>query len=179
ARSTETITKAFQISGATAAEAAGGLRQFLQGIQSGTLRGEELNSVLENAPRLARALADGLNVTIGQLREMGQAGQLTGQEVIAALEGASAQIDAEFRELPITFDQAMQQVENAATITFGAFDRGGAFSEMLANFITDGTRGFADLEQAAMETGIDIRSTFEGLADVFDPMLTAAQSIFG
>jgi hypothetical protein len=120
-----------------------------------------------------------LNVTIGQLREMGQAGQLTGQEVLGALEGASAQIDAEFRELPITFDQAMQQVENAATITFGAFDRGGAFSEMLANFITDGTRGFADLEQAAVETGIDIRSTFEGLADVFDPMLSAAQSIFG
>jgi len=179
ARATETITKAFQVSGATAAEAAGGLRQFLQGIQSGTLRGEELNSVLENAPRLARALADGLNVTIGQLREMGQAGELTGREVINALQGASAQIDAEFRELPITFDQAMQQVENAATITFGAFDRGGAFSEMLANFITDGTQGFADLEQAAMETGIDIRSTFEGLADVFDPMLAAAQSIFG
>lgn len=98
ARATETVTKAFQISGASAAEAAGGLRQFLQGIQSGTLRGEELNSVLENAPRLARALADGLGVTIGQLRAMGAAGTLTGEQVTTAILQASESIDSEDRK---------------------------------------------------------------------------------
>lgn len=181
ARATETVTKAFQISGASAAEAAGGLRQFLQGIQSGTLRGEELNSVLENAPRLARLLADSLGVSIGQLRAMGQEGELAGDKLIRALTDRrfTDGIDEEFKELPITFDQAMTQVSNAAILTFGAFDRGGEFSTALANFITDGTGGFADLEQAAEETGIEIRSVMEGLADVFVPMVQGALSAFG
>lgn len=179
ARSTETITKAFTISGASAAEAAGGLRQFLQGIQSGTLRGEELNSVLENAPRLARALADGLGVTIGQLREMGQEGELTGQKVINALESAATSIDAEFNKLPVTFDQAMTQVYNSAVLTFGAFDQGGEFSTALANFITQGSDGFTDLESGARDMGIDIRSTLAGLSDAFGPFLSGAMEAFG
>lgn len=180
ARATETVTKAFQISGATAAEAAGGLRQFLQGLQSGALRGDELNSVLENAPRLAKLIADSLGVTIGQLRAMGQEGDLAAEKLIDALTNRKFTdgIDAEFRELPVTFSQAMQQVENAAIITFGAFDRGGGFSQMLSNFIMDGTAGFADLEQAAVETGIDIRSTFEGLANIFEPLIDAGREAF-
>lgn len=155
ARATETVTKAFRISGATAAEAAGGLRQFLQGVQSGTLRGEELNSVLENAPRLARLLADSLGVTIGTLRAMGAEGELTADKLTAALTDRrfTEAIDAEFRELPVTFSEAMQQVENAATITFGAFDRGGQFSTSIASFVQDSANGFADMESAAESLG--------------------------
>lgn len=171
ARSTETITKAFQISGASAAEAAGGMRQLLQGIQSGTLRGEELNSVLENAPRLARALADGLGVTIGQLREMGAEGEITGAKVVKALEGAADSIDAEFAQLPVTFDQAMTKVYNSAVITFGAFDRGGEFSTALANFISDGSNGFEDMEESATTFGRNVRSEMEGLAAAFGPVI--------
>lgn len=180
ARATETVSKAFQISGATAAEAAGGLRQFLQGLQSGALRGEELNSVLENAPRLAKLLADGLGVTVGQLRALGAEGDLAADKLIAALTNRqfTAGIDAEFNELPVTFDQAMTQVSNAAIETFGAFDRGGGFSQMLANFVSDGADGFGDLSQSATETGIEIRATFEGLYDVFQPMVSAALRAF-
>jgi tape measure domain-containing protein len=178
ARMTETITKAFQISGATAEEAAGGLRQFLQGIQSGTLRGEELNSVLENAPRLARALADGLGVTIGQLREMGAAGQLTGEAVTEAILRASEAIDSEFRQIPVTFDQAMTQVRNAAVVAFGAFDRGGEFSNALINFAGTGQMSFDQIEQYAFQTGQEIRAIMNGLANVFDPMGEGASSVF-
>ncbi|GGO96577.1 tape measure protein [Stakelama pacifica] len=181
ARATETVTKSFQISGASAEEAAGGLRQFLQGLQSGTLRGEELNSVLENAPRLAKLLADSLNVTIGQLRAMGAAGELSADKLIKALTERryTDQIDSEFKELPVTFDQAMTQVRNAAIVTFGAFDRGGEFSSMLASFFSDGSEGFASLADSAEQAGIDIRAAFEGLASVFEPMVAAAQSAFG
>jgi tape measure domain-containing protein len=181
ARATETVSKSFQISGATAAEASGGLRQFLQAIQSGVLRGEELNSVLENAPRLARLLADSLGVTIGQLREMGKEGELTGDKLIAALTERkfTDAIDAEFKELPVTFDQAMTLIQNAAIITFGAFDRGGEFSKALVDFITDGSDGFADLAVAAENLGIEIRAVMAGLDDVFEPMLAGAQSVFG
>lgn len=178
ARMTETITKAFQISGATAAEAAGGLRQFLQGIQSGTLRGEELNSVLENAPRLARALADGLGVSIGELRRMGQEGELTGQKVTRALLGASDAIDSEFRALPTTFDQAMTQVRNAAIVAFGAFDRGGGFSDALISFAGTGEMSFDRIEQAAFDTGREIRAIIAGLGNVFDPMAEGASNVF-
>lgn len=179
ARLTETVSKSFQISGASAAEAAGGLRQFLQGIQSGTLRGEELNSVLENAPRLARALADGLGVTIGQLRAMGAAGQLTGDLVKGAILQASDAIDAEFATMPVTFDQAMTQVRNAAITTFGGFDRGGQFSTMLANFFTQGAEGFAGMEADAVNAGASIRSTMSALSDVFGPMVSGAERDFG
>lgn len=178
AQLTQAVTQTFLISGATASEAAGGLRQFIQGLQSGTLRGEEFNSVMENAPRLAKALSDSLGVPIGQLRKMAEAGELTGERVSSAVLSAAKSIDGEFRELPVTFDQAMTQVENAAMITFGAFDRGGGFSQMLANFVSDGAEGFGDLEDAAQETGIEIRAAFEGLADVFGPMVNAAFAAF-
>jgi len=181
ARATQTVTEAFLISGASAAEAAGGLRQFLQGIQSGTLRGEELNSVLENAPRLARLLADSLDVTIGRLRAMGQEGELSGQKLMRALTDRqfTDQIDEEFRQLPVTFEQAMTLVNNAAIETFGAFDRGGRFSEALVNFITGGTDGMEDIANAAEQAGIEIRAAFEGLTNVFDPLWQAATSVFG
>lgn len=181
ARATQSVSQAFLISGASAAEAAGGLRQFLQGVQSGTLRGEELNSVLENAPRLARLLADSLGVTIGELRRMGQEGELTGDKLIAALTERrfTDQLDAEFRELPVTFGQAMTQISNAALIAFGAFDRGGQFSQALANFATQGAESFSSIEADAEHSGAQIRATMEALADVFGPMVGGAENAFG
>lgn len=180
ARATETVSKSFAISGASAAEAAGGLRQFLQGVQSGTLRGEELNSVLENAPRLARLLADSLGITIGQLRALGQEGQLAGDKLITALTDRkfTAAIDEEFQQLPVTFDQAMTQVYNAATLTFGAFDRGGEFSAALTSFITGGTSGMQDLASSAENAGADIRAAFGALGDVFEPLWEGAKGVF-
>ncbi|MCH4894010.1 tape measure protein [Sphingomonas sp. SFZ2018-12] len=181
ARATETVTKTFAISGATASEAAGGLRQFVQGVQSGTLRGEELNSVLENAPRLARLLADSLGVTIGQLRELGQEGQLSGDKLIRALTDRqfTAGIDTEFQQLPVTIDQALTKVRNDATRVIGEFDRGGEFSSYIATFISDGSAGFASLGDDARELGTTIRSTLETLGDAFDPLVLAGRAFFG
>lgn len=181
ARATQTVSQTFLISGASAAEAAGGLRQFMQGLQSGVLRGEELNSVLENAPRLARLLADSLGVNIGKLREMGKEGELTGQRLMAALTDRrfTDQIDAEFQQLPVTFDQAMTMVNNAAIETFGAFDRGGQFSTAIANFILQFTSGAGDITSAAEEAGVNTRAAFAGLGDAFEPLLQGAIEAFG
>ena len=76
---------AVRVSGASAATSAAGITQFGQALSSGRLNGDELRSVLENLPRLAQALADGLGVTVGELRRMGEAGELTGQKVAGAL----------------------------------------------------------------------------------------------
>lgn len=158
ARATETVNKTFQISGASAAEAAGGLRQFLQALQSGQLRGEEFNSVMENAPRLARLLADSLGVTIGELRALAKEGQITGDKLVAALTDRkfTEAIDAEFKQLPVTFDQAMTQVYNAAVIVFSEFDRGGQFSNSIVSFISEGTEGFKSLGESAFQFGQDV-----------------------
>ncbi|WP_162254005.1 tape measure protein [Sphingomonas sp. Root50] len=180
ARATETVSKTFKISGASTAEASGATRQLVQALQSGVLRGDEFNSVMEAAPRLSRLLADSLGVPVGQLRKMAEAGELTAQTLTKAFTDTrfTAQIDSEFKQLPVTFDQAMTRVRNAAVITFGAFDRGGEFSTALANFVGDGADGFADLERKAEDFGISVRGTIEGLADAFEPMFDTASSLF-
>jgi len=109
---TESINKTLVISGASAASASAALVQFGQGLGAGALRGEELNSVLEQAPRLAKALADGLGVPIAALREMGQAGELTSEKIFEALGSQAAAIEAEFQRMPTTVSQALQVAEN-------------------------------------------------------------------
>lgn len=180
ARATETFAKTLKISGADANQAASATLQFGQALAAGALRGDELNSVLEASPRLARLLTESMGKPIGEIKALGEAGELTADKLLNALTNQkfTAGIDAEFRELPVTFDDAMTQVENAAIITFGAFDRGGQFSTALANFITDGTNGFKDLEQSANDFGVAARANIEGLASAFAPVFAEAQRLF-
>ena len=180
ARATETFSKTLKISGSSAAEAAGGTRQFTQALQSGVLRGDEFNSIMENSPRLARLLADSLNVPIGRLRAMAEEGELTADKLVRALTDTkfTEGIDAEFRQMPVTFDQAMTEVYNAALTTFGAFDRGGEFSTMIANFISGGADGFASLEKSAEQYGIKTRAELSGLHDAFEPLVAGAFGAF-
>lgn len=174
ARATETVSKTFKISGASAVEASQGTRQLVQALQSGVLRGDEFNTIMESSPRLARLLADSLGLPVGQLRKMAEAGLLTSATLTRAFTDTkfTADIDEEFRQMPVTFDEAMQSIENAAVITFGAFDRGGQFSTALANFVTDGSTGFADLERAAESFGQTIASEFAGIGAIFNNAIT-------
>lgn len=82
----EAVALSLKIGGASAAEADGAVRQFAQGMASGTLRGDEFNSVIEQSDRLAGALADSLGVTVGELRQMASDGQLTTESIVQALQ---------------------------------------------------------------------------------------------
>lgn len=172
ARATQTVAEAFKVSGAATSEQSAATRQLIQAFQSGVLRGDEFNSVMENAPRLARLLADSLGVTVGQLRKMAEAGELTADKLVRAFTDVkfTAGIDAEFRQLPVTFDQAMSQVYNAAIVVFGAFDRGGQFSTSIANFVSDGTEGFTNLEQRAFHFGQQVGDTIAAIDAVRDAL---------
>lgn len=109
---TETINQAAQISGGgQGAEAA--LFQLSQGLASGTLRGEELNSVLEQTPRLAQAIADGMNIPIGKLRQIAQDGKLTSEAVLRALLSQSETLQKEFAEFPPTIASGFTAIRNA------------------------------------------------------------------
>lgn len=180
ARATETFSKALKIGGADANTAASATLQFGQALASGALRGDEFNSIAEASPRILQLLADAIGVPRGELRGLAEDGKLTSDVLFRALTDRkfTAGIDAEFKTLPVTFSEAMQSVENAATITIGAFDRGGQFSTMLANFITDGSGGFERLADKAEEFGADTRSVFAGLANVFDPLEQNGNAVF-
>lgn len=121
-RLTETLAKAITISGVSAQSANAAMIQLSQGLSSGTLRGEELNSIMEQTPRVARALAQGLGVGIGALREMGKEGKLTGDVVTEALLKASDSIDKEFGKAAVTVGQASTTLANATTDLIGKLD---------------------------------------------------------
>lgn len=117
-RLTETLSKAVQLDGGgVSAEAA--LFQLQQGLASGTLRGEELNSVLEQAPSLARAIADGLGVPVGALRQLAEQGKLTTAEIQRALADQADEIETRFSNLPVTVGQALQKIRTQAVTEFG------------------------------------------------------------
>ena len=112
-RLTETVQKSFAIGGATTAEAQGAAIQLSQGIASDRFSGEEFRSVAENAPVLLRGMAESLGVTIGRLREMAHAGDLTAKVVTQAIIDASTRIDEEFGRTTATIGQAVQYLDNA------------------------------------------------------------------
>lgn len=114
---TETINKSLIVGGGGAAQNEAAILQFGQALASGKLQGDELRSLLENAPRLTKALADGLGVATGSLKEMGKEGLLTSDVIIKALESQSGVIDKEFSKMPVTIRGAFTYVENA----FGKF----------------------------------------------------------
>ena len=110
---TETVNKAITVSGASAASAGAALFQLSQGLAADALRGQELNSVLEQTPRLAQAIADGMGVAVGELRSLAQSGALTAETVLNAISSQARVIDEEFKQMPKTVSQAFVQLDNA------------------------------------------------------------------
>ncbi len=135
ARVVETISKTMVISGTSAAGADAALVQLGQAFASGTLRGEELNSVLEQAPALAQAIAKGLNVPIGKLRELGAAGKLSSQQVINALQSQAGAVDDAFGKMDSTVGQAMTLFNNNLQVMIGRADEATGASKLLATGI--------------------------------------------
>lgn len=121
---TESLGQAVQISGASSAEASAGLIQLSQAMASGTLRGDELNSVMEQLPVVARTIADGLGVTIGELREMGAEGKITAKDIIRAFEKAEGTLKDQFAKTIPTVSQRMEQLRNEAMRFFGESETG-------------------------------------------------------
>lgn len=110
----EQLNKQLALSGASGQAAQAAILQLEQGLASGVLRGDELNSVMEQAPAIARAIADYLQVDMGKLREMGQQGQLTAAVVKNAMFAAAAETNAEFSKTPMTWAQVWTVASNAA-----------------------------------------------------------------
>lgn len=132
---TETINQAVQLSGASAQVSDAAITQLIQGLQSGVLRGEEFNSVMEQAPRLAKAMADGLGVTTGELRKLAGEGALTTEVVIKALQGQADVVANEFGKLPATVGRALENLRTQWMLYVGSADAGLLSTENAAKAI--------------------------------------------
>lgn len=165
---TQAIGQAMTIGGGSAQGMQAALTQLGQGLASGTLRGEELNSVMEQAPRLAKALADGMNVPIGKLREMGAAGEITAQQVIAALEKSAPQLAREVEGATLTVGQAFTVLQNDVVKFVGDADKATGASAALAQAMVTLSGGVRSLGGFIREheTAFAVLSTALGSAAV-------------
>ena len=157
---TSTIVKSFAISGAGAAEVEGATRQLGQALASGVLRGDEFNSVMEQAPRLAQAMADGLGVTTGELRTLAAEGKLTSDVVIGALKSQADAIESDFATLPDTIGRATQRLTNEWTVFIGELDKTSGASAAVSSAIGGVANNLDEIASLATVAGEAVFAAF-------------------
>lgn len=145
----EQLNKLYKIGGASLEQQKAGTLQITQSLASGVLRGDEFNSMMENAPLVAQKLARHLGVSVGQLRGMAKDGQLTGDILKSALLGSAVETNAEFAKMPMTFADMMTQVGNVASYAFQPLIQ--AWQEFINS--TAGQNFMAGLETAMFAIG--------------------------
>ena len=151
------IQKQMTIAGASTQEAANAELQLSQALGSGVLRGDELNSIFEQAPNLIQNIADYLDVPIGQIREMAADGELSADIVKTAIFSAADDINSKFESMPMTWSQIWQSMQNTALI---------AFQPVLQNL---NDLANSDVLQASIQNAIGAISALANiLLDVFD-----------
>ena len=189
---TETINKSFAVSGASAQEADGAIRQLAQGLSAGALRGDEFNTVAENAPSILRAVAVETGLTVGELRKFAGEGKITTELLISSLQNYSKTVDGEFAGAGLTIGAASTELVNDFTDLIGAIDDTTKTSGLAATGITILSEAFEDLAvivrsgvisdvlAVQFETILDDLKSFERLftkqfGGVFDATAAAAE----
>ena len=133
ADATQTVANTFIIAGSHAQEANNSARQLAQGLASGALRGDELRSVMENNTILTKMLADGLGMTVGELREFGHAGKLTAETVMPILIKGTKETNKQIEKMPMTLGQAGVAIRNNFQFMIGDIQKAtGGFSTLSA-----------------------------------------------
>ena len=203
---TQTVTQAIQIGGSSAEASDAAITQFIQAMQGGVLRGEEFNSIMEGGYGLAEALARGLGVTTGELRKMAEAGELSAERVIKALEGQKDQVSQIYGQFPTTIGNALQRIQTQWQILIGEMDQAnGASAEVakgliviadnlniVGKFIEDIGSGFVwigdqlkqvdsvtieQLKTAVSEAYTVVKSLISNLADIGGTVTSAFSSV--
>ncbi|AYA02098.1 tape measure protein [Acinetobacter sp. WCHAc010034] len=151
---TETVSKAIAISGGNAASAEAALTQFGQALASGVLRGEEFNSIAEQAPGLLKAIAFGMDVNIGRLRAMAADGKITGDALVAALSKAQPHIDDLFSKTDFTIANSLTQLSNAVTQFVGEAGKGSGAASLLSESISGLAKNLGTVADIAVVGGV-------------------------
>ncbi|GFM89340.1 hypothetical protein PSCICO_47390 [Pseudomonas cichorii] len=172
-----TISKTLAISGASAASANAALVQLGQAFASGVLRGEELNSVMEQAPALAQAIAVGMGKTVGELRTLGAEGKLTADSVVKALQAQEKAVADLFNKTAVTIGNSITATGNSLTQFIGRMDQAsGASAAISANIVkvSQSIDGLTKDFGATSKTFEQISSAAETLAYILGTRLAVA-----
>ena len=160
------VQKQMTIAGASTQEAANAELQLSQALGSGVLRGDELNSIFEQAPNLIQNIADYLDVPIGKIRDMATDGEITGDIVKAAIFSAADDINAKFDEMPMTWGQIWQSMQNTAVMAFQP-----VLQRLNGMANSNAFQGFVDEAIEAMATTANI------VLNIFDLMSQAGSFV--
>ena len=145
----EQINKQIALSGTSTAGASAAILQLTQGLSSGALRGEELNSVLEQTPMIAKTIADYMGVTTGEMRELASQGAVTAEVVKNAMFAAADETNAKFEQMPYTWSQVWTQAQNIMIQAFQpALDMVGQMSDWIGNNMDTAIAAFYGLAAA-------------------------------
>lgn len=150
----EQVNKQFTIAGTEAAGIDAAMLQLTQAMGSGVLRGEEYNSILEQAPNIIQAIADYMEVPKGQLKDMAAEGQITADIVKAAMFAAADETNAKFESMPKTFSQIWTSFQNTALMAFQpVLQRMNeiANSEAFQEFVNNAIEGLSMVAGIALE----------------------------
>lgn len=161
---TDTLQKIGRIGGSSTEEMANALRQFGQSIASGTIRAEEFNSILEQMPELARQIAAGLGISMGELRARMLDGKLTAEDALNAIQDRTSVVNAEFAKLPRSISQATGSLETSfAKMIASINDATGASSAFVSviDSITSAINRLTGQTVSAAEVISDLTSTAE------------------
>lgn len=182
------VQKQMTIAGASTTEASNAMLQLSQALGSGVLRGDELNSIFEQAPNLIQSIADYLGVGIGEIRELASEGELSADVVKASIFSASEEIEAKFEHMPMTWGQIWQQMQNTALIAFQpVLQRINeiADSEAFQTFVNGAIDALATLANMALEVFDFMASCGQFVADnwsIISPIIwgiVAALAVYG
>lgn len=135
-RFTETVQKFGVVSGASTTALSAGLTQLGQGLSAGILRAEEFNSIVENIPGVANAIAEEFGVTAGELRKLVLEGEVLSQDVFNAILNQSQRANEEFEQMPLTISRATAQLSTQFKLMIGGLDEATGASQFLANGIS-------------------------------------------
>lgn len=162
----EQLNKQFKISGASVQEASAAMYQLTQSMAAGKLQGDEFHSIMENAPLLAQSIANEMGLTVGQLKEMSSQGLITSDIIKEALFSSAEETNAKFAEIPMTFAEVGQSIQNELIQAFqpvleqiSAIPQSGEF-QALSEGVGVAIRGMAVAAQGSI--GL-IQAAFAGL----------------
>jgi tape measure domain-containing protein len=155
---TKSVSQAVTLSGASTQAAKAAMIQFSQAMASGVLRGEELRSVMEQTPRLALAIANGLGVGIGELRKLGEQGELTAQKVLGAIAKSASDIDREFKSMTPTVADGFTKLANSGQNFVDVLNDATGASKLLYRTL-NALSGAMDVTAQGVKTGVQNAKT--------------------
>lgn len=164
ARATEIVSKSFKAGGAAAQEQAAGILQLGQALGSGVLQGDELRSLRENAPVLAKAIANEFKVTVAGLKQLGAEGKLTSDRVFKAILNAQKDVESQFKATNSTIADAMTQVNNEFLAYIGNADASAGASRALIDALQFVAKNFSTIATVVADFATVIIAALTGRA---------------